>query len=233
MVLIYLYKGFAKAEDTSRGIRRAPVIRVIHHACSTGTHAFAHEKMEIHFAALIAMCNKDKDLLKTFTDGGKGKTSTKYLAAVETGLRNFALHTSAMGRVAMNSAEAWKHTSISKKRDCYIAICRYIEGKGSLKPWNTFDWRDFVHLKKLHKTFKTRHWPVSKDEFWNNKKSMVSTPKSWLESKVYKSTICYRCFHTICYRCFHIICYRCKCPRPNARLSRLSPPKQLISQAKK
>ena len=185
-VLLYLYKGFAKAEDTARGIRRAPIIRLIHHACSTGTHAFAHERIEKYFAELIQLCNNDKDLHKAFTDGGKEKTSAKYLAAMETGLRNFAQHTSAMGRVAMSTAESWKQTPLAKKRDCYIAVCRYINQMGSLKPWNSFNWRDFVVLKKLHKTFKTRHWPVSNHEYWRKKTSIVPVPPKWLAKRQVK-----------------------------------------------
>jgi len=217
-----LSKGFAVAEDTRRGIRRAPVIRVIHHACTTGTHNFSHELIEKHFVDLLELCVCDEGLKKAFTDGGKKKTSLQYIAAVEQGLRNFGLHTTSMGRVAMSSAAAWKATPLAKKRDCYIAVCRYIQQMGSLKPWTSFHWGDFVHLKKLHKTFKIRHWPVSNDEFWKNKKqSIVKAPEAWSVSKVntcYRRFLtityrrfhipCYRCFYTIPYRCFHITCYR-------------------------
>ena len=189
-VLIYLFQGFAVAEDTQRGIRRAPVIRVIHHACSTGTHSFSHELIERHFSDLIELCECDSGLIKAFTDGGTKKCSLAYIASVEQGLRNFGQHTSSMGRVAMSSAAAWKTTPLSKKRDCYIAVCRYIEQMGSLKPWTSFDWRDFVHLKKLHKTFKLRHWPLSNDEFWKNKKqSIVKAPEAWSEKKVSKQLL--------------------------------------------
>ena len=123
LVLIYLFNGHAPAESTQRGIKRAPVIRIIHHACSAGKHGFSHESIETHFKVLLKLF-KSNPALKTFlTDGGRGKPPTKYNAAVEIGLRSCAT-AGLMGRVAMKTAADWERTRIHHKRDCYIAFAR-------------------------------------------------------------------------------------------------------------
>ena len=49
---------------------------------------------------------------------------------------------------------------------------------GSLKPWNNFDWKHFVELNKMAKTFKIRHLPVSNHESWRHCK-VVTVPNEW------------------------------------------------------
>ena len=49
---------------------------------------------------------------------------------------------------------------------------------GSLKPWNNFDWKHFVELNKMAKTFKVRHLPVSNHESWKHCK-VVTVPTEW------------------------------------------------------
>ena len=123
LVMIYLCKGFCPPESTQRGIKRAPIIRAIHHACSAGKHGYSHESLETHFKVALKMF-KQNPALKTFlTDMGRGKPSVKYNAAVEKGMRACAT-AGLMGRVAMQSAMHWEQTGCNQKRDSYVAFVR-------------------------------------------------------------------------------------------------------------
>jgi hypothetical protein len=150
LVLIYLFQGFAPAESTQRGIKRAPIIRIIHHACQAGKHGYSHESLEKHFAVLLKLFKKKPTLKKFLADGGNGRPPTKYNAAVEKGLRNCG-SAGLMGRVAMQTPLQWEQTRNSQKRDCYFALARFALDKPSLRMWLNFDWGTFVICKPSKK----------------------------------------------------------------------------------
>lgn len=123
-VLLYLFHGTASPEDTLRGVRRAPVIRIIHHACNNGRHLTSEKKLTTHFSKFLKLLDQNPDMKKLMMDKGKTNAPKIYLAYVEDGLRRIAEKTGCMGRVAMSTASAWAATPSYKKREVYMHLTK-------------------------------------------------------------------------------------------------------------
>ena len=123
-VLLYVCLGFAVPEDTLRGVRRAAVIRVIHHAVNNGKHLISHATYTKHFSKLIKVLEDNPDMVKLLTDKGKTRPPKIFMALMEDGLRRMAQASGCMGRVAMSSPAAWANTSTAKKREVYIGFAK-------------------------------------------------------------------------------------------------------------
>ena len=121
-ILLYLCHGRGTPEDTLRGIRRAPVIRIIHHAVSNGKHLVSQQTFKTHFEKFFKLLEDNPDMLHLLTDKGKTKAPKSYTAHMEDGLRKIAEKTGCMGRVAMTSAAKWSNTAAAKKREVYIGL---------------------------------------------------------------------------------------------------------------
>ena len=83
-ILLYLFHGHGKAEQTQRGLRRVKVLTVIHHACSWGKHQFAPEVLAKCFHKLYKVIKGNKHGIKFLTDR-HAKMSLTYNACVEEG----------------------------------------------------------------------------------------------------------------------------------------------------
>lgn len=118
-VLLYLSHGFATPESTLRGVKCAPVIRIIHHACNNGRHLTSQKTLKKHFSKLLKLLDGNPDMKKLLLDKGKTKAPKVFLAYMEDGLRNIAEKTGCMGRVSMSSPSAWAETPSYKKREVY------------------------------------------------------------------------------------------------------------------
>lgn len=123
-VLLYLFHGAASPEDTLRGVKRAPVIRVIHHTCNNGRHLTSGKKLQTHFSKFLKLINDNPDMKKLLMDKGKTKAPKVYLAYMEDGLRRIAEKTGCMGRVAMSTPSAWAETPSYKKREVYMNLTK-------------------------------------------------------------------------------------------------------------
>lgn len=123
-VLVYLFHGTAAPEDTLRGVKRAPVIRILHHACNNGKHLASRTNLLKHFSKLLKVIEENPDMIKLLTDKGKTKAPKIFLAYMEDGLRRIAESTGCMGRVSMSSPTAWSETPTCKKREVYKSLTR-------------------------------------------------------------------------------------------------------------
>ena len=70
-VLLYLFKGMAAPENTSRGVRRARPIRIIHHAIANGRYTFAQGTLDVCFKRLFLLLDNHEDYSLFLVDGGK------------------------------------------------------------------------------------------------------------------------------------------------------------------
>lgn len=123
-VLIYLFHGVATPEDTLRGVRRAPVIRIIHHACNNGRHLCSKANLTKHFAKLLTLMKENPDMKKILLDKGRASPPKIFLAYMEDGLRRIADKTNCMGSVAMSTKSAWSETPTNKKREVYKSLTK-------------------------------------------------------------------------------------------------------------
>lgn len=90
-------------------------------------------------------------------DKGQHKAPRQYCIAVEECLRRFGRDKYAMGTYAMVSQQDWIAVRIWKKRECYIAMCRYVKGMTSYSKYIAFKWPDFVSRAEMTKTWNVRH----------------------------------------------------------------------------
>ena len=81
---LFLFKGFGPKEQTQRGVRRAKVLTVIHHACSWGKHQFAPGALAIAFRKLFKLFDEDPDTTELLTRANVTLSLT-YKALVEEG----------------------------------------------------------------------------------------------------------------------------------------------------
>ena len=159
-VLMYLFY----ATPMYKG-KPSPCVRIIHRCMMAGIHRFASGEAINCFAELLAMLNDKKEGAQCtawLTDENAALASPKYLAAVETGMRNLALagcKTFPRGSIA--TRDAWHKVSPWRKRQCYVFIARHYLGKANLKPYNNFRWSDHLLRERLIKTFDKRHLPLS------------------------------------------------------------------------
>ena len=103
----------------------------------------------------------------------------EYLASVEEGLRAVAGR-GLLGRLALKNPQCWEDdVVVVKKRACYTAVVRYRMKLPSLSTWKNYRWTDFTMCKKISKTFRTRHLPISNHKYWANKTQLVPAPTNW------------------------------------------------------
>ena len=113
--------------------QNVPTIRILHKRIQTGMHRFSKvAKIEECFSDLLQMIKDQPRLVKYLDDGGLAKAPTKYLVAVEVGLRGFGKIPAAMGKFAMDSFKEWTSDNLKgAKREAYIAMCRHVKSLGS------------------------------------------------------------------------------------------------------
>ena len=111
---------------------------------------------------LVLTHDGEEDLLSFLADKGVGNPPMSLLLCVEKGLRAFATDKFAMGTHAFESEEKYYAIAIWRKREAYIAVCRYLLGvtKGYLK-YVQYDWSDYQMRHDLQKTFDLRHAPYT------------------------------------------------------------------------
>ena len=154
-VLLYLFYGTYKQNN-----KDFPVIRCLHYKTIQGRHRFG-KYVHKHFAEFIAEVAKNPEWTAFFDDLGKGDAPLKYLALVETGLREFGSDIHAMGSRAMDSQERWFAVDVWRKREAYIAVIRHIRKHLSYPQWDCYKLEDYAERQALNKTFLTRHFPLS------------------------------------------------------------------------
>jgi len=129
-------------------------------------HRFtSEEKIQKHWSGLLKLFDKSPELKKFLDDKGKGSPPEVYNVQVETGLRNFGNDKYAMGTYAMISKMEWQKDNLSwKKRECYIAMARYVLELPSYSKYIHFRWSDYVSRNAMTMTFKARHLPYTLGE---------------------------------------------------------------------
>lgn len=115
----------------------------------------------MHWKKLFTLFDKNPEWEDFLTDMGSDTAPTKYLVAVEEGLRSFGNDQPAFGKFAMDSLQEWLSVSRFKKRECFIAMARHRLGLGGYAKYRHFKWSDYVSRGKMTKTFDERHWPLT------------------------------------------------------------------------
>ena len=105
--------------------------------------------------------------------------------AVETGLRSWTTDLSAMGTHAFDSEENYHAVELWKKREAYIAVCRYLKDivDGYLKYIN-YAWYDYKMRIDMQKTFDARHAPYTNG---TKKLKGLTDPEAWKQQQPAKS----------------------------------------------
>jgi len=173
LVLVYLHlgKGVFKQKPCS-------TIPILHKKVQTGLHRFTSiDKIEKHWGELLHLVMHDKyPFDKYFDDRGKATAPLKYLVAVEKGLRSFAQDKYAMGTHANDSAESYHAVKLWRKREAYIAVCRYLKGAQGYLKYIGYACSDYQMRLTMQKTFDERH-----AQYTNGTKKLrgLSDPESW------------------------------------------------------
>ena len=97
--------------------------------------------------------------------------------AVEEGLRSFGTEKHAFGKFAMDNETEWHNQKLNwKKRECFIAMARYVSKVKSYSKYIHFKWSDFVTRSQMTKTFNNRHLPYSTGR---SRLKELLVPKNW------------------------------------------------------
>lgn len=137
-----------------------PVIRCLHQKITSNTHRFG-KYVHLHFKEFKECFDASPTWKEFLMDGGMPQAPLGYLVLIEKGLRQFGADIHAMGSGAMTSAEKWKCVAVWRKREAYIALVRCLLERPSYQQWDCYKWQDYVEREKCHKTFVTRHLPLS------------------------------------------------------------------------
>lgn len=185
LVLIYLHLGKGVFKNKTSNI-----IPILHKKVQTGLHRFtSQDKIEKYWVEFLDLVeNADEEDLDIFLDDkGAGSVSQKYMIAVETGLRAWAADKCAMGVHAFDSEENYHAIEVWKKREAYIAVCRYLRGivHGYLKYIN-YAWYDYKMRTAMQKTFDERHAPYTNG---TKKLAGLADPEEWKEQPVQKKRV--------------------------------------------
>ena len=86
-----------------------------------------------------------------------------------------------MGKYALDSEMEWVSVPLWKKRECYIAFCRWFKKMEPYRKYQFFKWSDYLSRSRMAKTFMKRHLP-----FTNGSIKLVNLvdPSSWSTSAV-------------------------------------------------
>ena len=172
-VLLYLcYYG--SYEDKGKEF---PIIRCLHYKTIQGRHRFG-KYVHSHFEKFIQGVKQHPEWTKFFDDLGKGDAPIEYLVLVEIGLRSFGDDIHAMGSRAMDSKERWFAVDLWRKREAYIAAIRLIREHLSYPQWDCYKLEDYSERQALHKTFVTRHFPLSNGDS-NRLEGHLADPANW------------------------------------------------------
>ena len=161
LTLVYLHLGMGVFK-----CKPCKTIPILHKKLQTGIHRFTNiDKIEKYWATFLTLVTKsDDDLTNFLDDKGSGEVSQDYLIAVEEGLRNFAKDKAAMGTHAFDDAASYYNVSVWRKREAYIAVCRYLKGVEGYLKYIGYDWADYKMRGVLQKTFDVRHAPYTNGE---------------------------------------------------------------------
>lgn len=80
------------------------------------------------------------------------------------------------------SKEVWKNIELWRPRSCYLYIARKCLECPNYRPWNDFDWGDYLQRERIMKTFCVRHLPVLRGEVLIPTK-YLKDPESWDDVK--------------------------------------------------
>ena len=155
----------------------------MHRLTTNGRHRFAANAAKC-FSKFVELVQKYPQFKVHLTDKGKGKPPLDYLKAVEEGLREHGKDIHSMGTNALRSPKDWEMIPAWKKREAYIAVGRYLNGKFGYEQWDHFRYQDYVDRMVLSLTFYRRHLPLSNGK---SKVLKMEPPKQWLSPVVYKS----------------------------------------------
>ena len=182
LTLLYLHLGKGVFKH-----KPCKTIPILHKKLQTGIHRFTNiDKIEKHWATFLDLVtNSTVDLTIFLDDKGLGKVPMEYLIAVEEGIRNFAQDKAAMGTHAFDNAESYYAVSMWRKRESYIAVCRYLKGVSGYLKYIGYDWADYQMRGLLQKTFDARHAPYTNGE---KKLSGLPDPSSWSDVKPKKKS---------------------------------------------
>ena len=78
-------------------------------------------------------------------------------------MRKYSYSIHILGSRPFRSRQHWgKNVSLWRKREAYIALVRYLLGiRPDYNQWDCFIFGDYIMRQRLHKTFVSRHLPLS------------------------------------------------------------------------
>ena len=162
-VLLFVFYGFMtwvtrQAKTRKVVTRKKPVIFYLAKTLINGRSRLANG-VQKNFSVLLSLLKKDPSLKDFLEDNGDGHPPMEFLIAVEKGLRAYAADIHTMGTKPLRSAYYWgNHVPLWRKREAYIALCRYVAGKRSSYPqWDCFLFSDYAQRQRAGKTFLKRH----------------------------------------------------------------------------
>lgn len=157
--------------------KKVSIIPILHKKIQTGLHRVTQEDKILKYWKTFLDYVKTTKCEGLLDDRGVGDAPQIYLRIVETCLRDFARHDSyAFGKNAMTSKYKWCSVPIYKKREAYIAVCRFIFECPEYLQYKTFRWDDFIQRRNLTETFNKRHAPYTTGE----ESLTLDDPDEWL-----------------------------------------------------
>ena len=188
-VLMYVFYGSytrkVKVEKTRYSITSKSILHGIHMKTACNRSRFTRDVLE-KFKVLKQLLEARPELVSLLTDKGEGEAPVEYLAAVEMGLREYRDRIYCLGARPLRSAEWWQALPVWRKRECYIAFVRlFVYKLVTYSKWESFKWEDLVTHNVLHKTFITRHAPLSDGTDHFN--GAIQNPAEWNEPKKRKA----------------------------------------------
>jgi len=140
--------------------RIKPIIFFLHKKMIHGRSRFV-QGVEEKFMTFIKVV-RDNEWENYLMDKGEGTAPIEYLVHLELGLRAYSDDVHAFGTMPLRSRTHWSKVSLWRKREAYIAVARYLlDMPPGYKQWDCFLWSDYTSRQLMHKTYVSRHHPLS------------------------------------------------------------------------
>ena len=182
-MLLYIFYGEYKPKNKKKP---SSVLRGLHKKLTESRSRFP-KHVEECFEDVIDYLDSNPDCKDLLCDMGKDDAPDEYLALVEKGLRKYSKYVFAMGAGCMKSRESWQAVQPWRKIEAYIALARYVYGRGCYKQWDCFSWEDYEERQNLRRTFLSRHLPLSNGTLTHTVfKQFLDDPPAWDAKRVNK-----------------------------------------------
>ena len=165
-VMYFMFYGnyrWATKDSEKRPVTRVKPFIIFLHKKMVGARSRFAQKVPLNFNKFIKLFREDEEFYQPFLmDKGNGDPPLKYLITFEEGLRNYASCVHSLGTRPLRSRTSWANVAKWRKREAYIALCRYlISADTGYRQWDCFRFDDYTMRQTMGLTFDVRHYPLS------------------------------------------------------------------------